>query len=150
MSDDIDAQKPMRLISFKAAEADHALVARMTATAAKSVSAFMRQLIRAAAGQFGPSLPEALTQPPRDFKPAPDCTRPAPDPELVRHLAKVGNVLNQLAKGVRVCLHNESTVDLPKLFLLLLMIDSHLEYLREEYTTSPVSEADLPREDALP
>lgn len=146
MSDDLDARKPMRLISFKAPEADHTLVARM-ATGAKSVSAFMRQLIHAAAGQFGPSLPKAPTESPRG-KPAPVFTRPAPDPELVQHLAKVGNALNQLAKGVHVCRHNESTVDLPKLFLLLLMIDSHLEYLREQYTTAPVSESDPPSEEA--
>lgn len=134
MSDDLDAQKPMRLISFKAPEADHTLVARM-AIGAKSLSAFMRQLIRNAAGQFGPSLPEAPPEPVRDFNPAPIAHRPPPDPELVRQLAKLGNLLNQIAKGMHLCRHNGSAVDLPKLHFILLMIDGHMDYLREQYST---------------
>lgn len=149
MSDDLDAQKPMRLISFKATPADHALIARM-ATGAKSVSAFLRQLVRAAGGQFGPSLPMPPPAPSRSFKPAPVEHRPPPDPELVRQLAKLGNLLNQLAKGMHFCRHNGSALDLTKLHFVLLMIDGHMEYLREEYTTAADDDVAIAPREAPP
>ena len=149
MSDDVDAQQPMRLISFKATPADHALIARM-ATGAKSVSAFLRQLVRAAAGQFGPSLPAPPPAPARSFDPAPVAHRPPPDPELARQLAKLGNLLNQLAKSMHLCRHNGTAVDLTVLHFMLLMIDGHMEYLREMYTTAAVDEVDIAPSEGSP
>ncbi|MBU2289419.1 MAG: hypothetical protein KKC79_11370 [Gammaproteobacteria bacterium] len=136
-------------MSFKLTDTDFALVAGM-AIGARSVSAFMRQLIRDAAGQFGPSLPMPPPLPSRRFAAPPVDHRPAADPELVRQLAKLGNLLNQLAKGMHLCRHDGSAVDLTKLHFMLLLVDSHLEYLREEYTTRADDQVDVESGEAPP
>ena len=148
MADDFSAKETMRLISFKATDADRALMARM-AIGSESVSAFLRQLVRDAAGQYGPSLPVPVASPRRRFKSVPIAHRPPPDPELVRQLAMIANLLNQLATDMHLCRHNGTVVDLTVVHFMLLAIDGHMEYLREAYTTAAIGEVNgTPREES--
>lgn len=138
MSEDLDAPStPMRQESFKLTDAESSDL--KTLARGQSRGALLRQWIRQAKEKFPLTLLPLTrkTQPRRLHKPAPDPLRPPADPELIRQLARLGNLLNQIAKGLHICRHQGQAADLAFIHFLLLMIDGHFEHLRESYTFAP-------------
>lgn len=146
MSEDLDAQNlPMRQESFKLTDADSSELKALAG--GQSRGALLRQWIRQAKENFPLTLLPVTEkmQPKKLNKPATDPARPAADPELIRQLARLGNLLNQIAKGLHFCRHQGRAADLAFIHFLLLMIDGHFEYLRESYTFAPnASDTDTP------
>lgn len=131
--------------SFKLSPEEFDMLCMLAAgSPAGSRSAVLRELIRAAA-KAPPSAPTRPVRPKSTARPAsplgaaPTGCRP-PDPELLRHLVRIGNLVNQVARGIHAARHKGTTIDVVILHFLLVVIRLELEQVRDHYTEPPGSE----------
>lgn len=107
----------------------------------------LRDLIHTAAGALPRSKPgprDTKKKKAKQPKALPSPTRLPPDPELLRLLVKLGNLLNQIARGLHAARHLGNLIDLAVLHFLLVVIRIEFENLREHYTETKGAEARTP------
>ena len=105
--------------AFRMSLDDFALLDKFSEAAGISDAAYLRWLLRREAGS-----PAALPAPPkRKRTPAASPPPPAADPALLLQLAKVGNLLNQVARSANECRKNGSSLDLVQVLAVLLIIE---------------------------
>lgn len=139
---------PMRQESFKLSIAELDLLRALAdASPHKSRGGVLRDLIRVAGGALPRPAPKkpALSKPPRQStaaRAAASPTRPPAHPDLQRHIARVGGLVNQVARGIHTARHQGTPIDVVILHFALVVIRLELEYLRENYTQTAPKEAD--------
>ena len=115
------------------------------ASPSKSRGAVLRDLIRVASN----ALPRPAQRRPTRRKTALTSkfsltallsTRPPPDPELLRHLVRVGNLVNQVARGIHSSRHHGTPIDVVVLHFLLVVMRLELENLRDNYSEKRTAE----------
>lgn len=115
------------------------------ASPSKSRGAVLRDLIRVASS----ALPRPAQRKParrktasasKSFLAALPTTRPPPDPELLRHLVRVGNLINQVARGIHSSRHHGTPIDVVILHFLLVVMRLELENLRDNYSENSTAE----------
>ena len=105
--------------AFRMSLDDFALLDKFSETAGISDAAYLRWLLRREAGSAA-----ALPVPPKR-KRTPEALPPPPaaDPTLLLQLAKVGNLLNQVARSANECRKSGSSFDLVQVLAVLLIIE---------------------------
>ncbi len=105
--------------AFRMSLDDCALLDKFAEAADISDAAYLRWLLRREAGSAA-----ALPAPPkRKRRPEALPPPPAADPALLLQLAKVGNLLNQVARSANECRKNGSSLDLVQVLAVLLIIE---------------------------
>lgn len=107
---------------------EFALLDRFADVAGISDAAYLRGLIQREAGSFA-DLPSPRKRKhkhsPKGFGP------PAADPALLLQIAKLGNLLNQIARSTNACRRNGSTLDVVQVLAVLLIVQRHIELLAQ-------------------
>ena len=105
--------------AFRMSLDDFALLDKFAKAAGISDAAYLRWLLRREAGSAA-----ALPVPPKR-KRTPEAlpSPPTADPALLVQLAKVGNLLNQVARSANECRKNGSSLDLVQVLAVLLIIE---------------------------
>ena len=105
--------------AFRMSLDDFALLDKFAKAAGISDAAYLRWLLRREAGSAA-----ALPVPPkRKRTPEALLSPPTADPALLVQLAKVGNLLNQVARSANECRKNGSSLDLVQVLTVLLIIE---------------------------
>ena len=110
--------------AFRMSLSDFALLDKFAETAGISDAAYLRWLLRREAGSL-----DALPAPPKRKRTPVGSPPPAADPALLLQIAKVGNLLNQVARGTNECRRQGSTLDLVQVLAVLLVIQHQSELL---------------------
>jgi hypothetical protein len=110
--------------AFRMSLGDFALLDKFAEVAGISDAAYLRWLLRREAGS-----PAALPVPPKRKRALTASPPPAADPALLLQIAKVGNLLNQVARSANECRKNGSTLDLVQVLAVLLIIQRESESL---------------------
>ncbi len=110
--------------AFRMSLGDFALLDQLAETAGISDAAYLRWLLRREAGS-----PAALPAPPKRKRVLVASPPPAADPALLLQIARVGNLLNQVARSANGCRKNGSTLDLVQVLAVLLIIQHESELL---------------------
>lgn len=132
--------EPMLQESFKLSKEELDMLRRLAeASPHQSRGAVLRDLIRVAAGQLPHAAPKkpVSPKPPRLSKAARAALSPSrlpPHPDLLRHIARVGGLVNQVARGIHAARHQGTHIDVVILHFTLVVIRIELENLRENYT----------------
>ena len=140
---------PMRQESFKLSVAELDLLRALAdASPHKSRGAVLRDLIRVAGGALPRPAPKrpVPSKSPRQSKAARAAASPTrlpAHPDLLRHIARVGGLVNQVARGIHTARHQGTPIDVVILHFALVVIRLDLEHLRENYTEMPPEEADI-------
>jgi len=105
--------------AFRMSLDDFALLDKFAKAAGISDAAYLRWLLRREAGSAA-----ALPAPPKS-KRTPAALPPpsAADPALLLQVAKVGNLLNQVARSANECRKSGSSLDLVQVLAVLLIIE---------------------------
>ena len=110
--------------AFRMSLGDFALLDQFAEVAGISDAAYLRWLLRREAGS-----PAALPPPPKRRRALAASTPPAADPALLLQIARVGNLLNQIARSTNDSRKNGSTLDLVQVLAVLLIIQHESESL---------------------
>ena len=110
--------------AFRMSLGDFALLDQFAEVAGISDAAYLRWLLRREAGS-----PAALPAPPKRKRALAASPPPAADPALLLQIARVGNLLNQVARSANESRKNGSTMDLVQVLAVLLIIQHESESL---------------------
>ena len=110
--------------AFRMSLVDLALLDQFAEKAGISDAAYLRWLLWREAGS-----PAALTAPPKRRRALAASPAPAADPALLLQIARVGNLLNQVARSANECRKSGSTLDLVQVLAVLLIIQHESESL---------------------
>lgn len=105
--------------AFRMSQGDFALLDKFAEGAGISDAAYLRWLLRREAG----SAADLPAPPKRKRKPEALPPPPSADPALLMQLAKVGNLLNQVARSANECRKSGSSLDLVQVLAVLLIIE---------------------------
>jgi len=119
--------------AFRMSLDDFALLDKFAKAAGISDAAYLRWLLRREAGS-----PAALPAPPKRKRSLAASPPPAADPALLLQIARVGNLLNQIARSANECRKSGSALDLVQVLAVLLIIQHESELLaRSSLDVSP-------------
>ena len=121
--------------AFRMSLGDLALLDQFAEVAGISDAAYLRWLLRREAGS-----PAALPVPPKRKRALAVSPPPAADPALLLQIARVGNLLNQVARSANECRRNGSTLDLIQVLAVLLIIQHESESLARPSSRKPPKE----------
>ena len=110
--------------AFRMSLGDFALLDQFAETAGISDAAYLRWLLRREAGS-----PAALPAPPKRKRALAASPPPAADPALLMQIARIGNLLNQVARSANESRKNGNTLDLVQVLAMLLIIQHESESL---------------------
>lgn len=110
--------------AFRMSLDDFALLDKFSEAACISDAAYLRWLLRREAGS-----PAALPAPLKRKRALAVSPPPAADPALLLQIARVGNLLNQVARSANESRKNGSTMDLVQVLAVLLIIQHESESL---------------------
>ena len=110
--------------AFRMSLDDFALLDKFSEAAGISDAAYLRWLLRREAGS-----PAALPAPPKRKRALAASPPPAADPALLLQIARVGNLLNQVARSANECRRNGSALDMVQVLAVLLVIQHESELL---------------------
>ena len=122
--------------AFRMSLDDFALLDRFAEAAGISDAAYLRWLLRREAGSFAD-----MPAPRKRKRLTAGSTPPAADPALLLQIAKLGNLLSQIARNTNACRRNCSTLDLVQVLAVLLIVQRHIELLAQP--TLSVSPKDI-------
>ena len=114
----------MQRRAFRMSLSDFAILDQFSRMAGTSDAAYLRWLLQREAGR-SPVLPV----PPKRKPALVSLMHVAADPILLLQIARLGNLLNQIARAANECRLNGSTLDLIQLLALLLIIQNQSELL---------------------
>ena len=121
--------------AFRMSLGDFALLDQFAELASISDAAYLRWLLRREAGG-----PAALPAPPKRKRALAASPPPAADPALLLQIAKVGNLLNKIARSANECRRNGSAIDLVQVLTVLLIIQHETEALARPWLRMPAKE----------
>ena len=110
--------------AFRMSLGDFALLDKFAEVAGISDAAYLRWLLRREAGS-----PSALPTPPKRKRAVAASPPPAADPALLLQIARVGNLLNQVARSANESRKSGSILDLVQVLAVLLIIQHESESL---------------------
>ena len=121
--------------AFRMSLGDFALLDQFAEVAGISDAAYLRWLLRREAGS-----PAALPTPPKRKRALAASPPPAADPALLLQIARVGNLIHQIARSANECRRNGSTLDLVQVLAVLLIIQHESESLARPSPGVPTKE----------
>ena len=121
--------------AFRMSLGDFALLDQFAETAGISDAAYLRWLLRREAGS-----PAVLPAPPKCKRALAALPPPAADPALLLQIAKIGNLLNQVARSAHESRKNGNTLDLVQVLAVLLIIQHESESLARPSLGVPTKE----------
>lgn len=121
--------------AFRMSLGDFALLDQFAETTGISDAAYLRWLLRREAGG-----PAALPAPAKRKRALAASPPPAADPALLLQIAKLGNLLNQIARNANECRRHGSAIDLVQVLAVLLIIQHQSEALARPLLCMPAKE----------
>lgn len=118
--------------AFRMSLGDFALLDQFAEMAGVSDAAYLRGLLRREAGSLA-----AMPVPPKRKRAFVVSPPPVADPALLLQIARLGNLLNQIARSANECRRNGGTLDLVQVLAVLLIIQHQIELLTRPSPRTP-------------
>ncbi len=132
-------EPPMQRRAFRMSLGDFALLDRFADVAGISDAAYLRGLIQREAGSLA-DLPSPRKRRHKHKHSPTGSAPPAADPALLLQIAKLGNLLNQIARSANACRRNGSTLDLVQILAVLLIVQRQIELLAQTSPSVPLKD----------